>query len=250
LAQFVDGEKPTMQFDVVDTGIGISGEQRARLFHPFAHRVAAPRMQFEGTGLGLTISKRLAEMLGGDVIVVESMTGMGTRCRATIPAGPREEALAAPKGRVEAAEVESPPPDVAAIKLSGRILVAEDGLDSQRLMEEILSRAGADVVVAVNGADACAAAWTAQSEGKPFDLVLMDMQMPVMDGYKACRALREKGYEGSIIAVTANALAMDREKCLEAGCDDYVSKPVDRGHLLTAVSCCLEFAEVSPAAAS
>ena len=136
------------------------------------------------------------------------------------------------------------------IKLSGRVLVAEDGLDNQRLIKEILSRAGVDVVVVENGVEACEAAWTAQIAGKPFSLILMDMQMPVMDGYEACRALREKGYEGSIIALTANALAMDREKCLEAGCDDYVSKPVDRGHLLAAVACCLEFAEVSPALAS
>ena len=97
LAQFVDGEKPTMHFDVVDTGIGITGEQRARLFHPFTHGGASPRMRFEGTGLGLTISKRLAEMLGGDVIVVESMAGMGTRCRVAIPVGPRGEDSPAPE---------------------------------------------------------------------------------------------------------------------------------------------------------
>ena len=250
LAQFVDGEKPTMHFDVVDTGIGITGEQRARLFHPFTHGGASPRMRFEGTGLGLTISKRLAEMLGGDVIVVESMAGMGTRCRVAIPVGPRGEASPAPKTQVEAAQPESTQPEPALIKLSGRVLVAEDGLDNQRLIKEILSRAGVDVVVVENGVEACEAAWTAQTAGKPFSLILMDMQMPVMDGYEACRALREKGYEGSIIALTANALAMDREKCLDAGCDDYVSKPVDRGHLLAAVACCLEFAEVSPALAS
>ena len=154
------------------------------------------------------------------------------------------------QGDVAGAGAESPRPSAGLIKLAGRVLVAEDGLDTQRLIDEILSRAGVEVVVVENGAEACEAAWTAQAEGKPFDLILMDMQMPVMDGYEACRALRDKGYEGSIIALTANALAMDREKCLDAGCDDYVSKPVDRGQLLAAVGCCLDFAQITPALAS
>ena len=137
LAQCVDGEKPSVHFDVVDTGIGMTGEQRARLFHPFARAGDSPRAPFAGTGLGLTISKRLAEMLGGDVIVVESMVGMGTRCRVTIPVGPRGEA---PNGPIDGGGVESPP-HAALIKLSGRVLVAEDGLDNRRLIEEILRRA-------------------------------------------------------------------------------------------------------------
>ena len=116
-----------------------------------------------------------------------------------------------------------------------RVLLAEDGPDSQRLIAFILRKAGAAVTVADNGQVALELGLRAQSLGRPFDVVLMDMQMPVMDGYRATRRLREQGYRGTIVALTAHAMAGDREKGLQAGCDDFATKPIDRHELVAMV---------------
>ena len=109
----------------------------------------------------------------------------------------------------------------------------EDGPDNQRLISFILKKAGADVTVADNGEIAFILASAALSEGRPFDLILMYMQMPVLDGYAATRQLRNSNYTGPIIALTAHAMSTDRQKCLEAGCDEYLTKPVDRSEFIT-----------------
>ncbi len=131
-------------------------------------------------------------------------------------------------------------PAVAFPQLNGRVLLAEDGLDSQRLISAILKKAGANVTIAANGQLAVKLALAAEQEGNRFDVVLMDIQMPTMDGYAATRELRRAGYEGPIIALTAFAMSGDREICLAAGCDDYVSKPIDRIGLIEKI------AELSP----
>ncbi len=230
---------PRLQFDVIDTGIGLDPQQLARLFQPFTQADSSTTRRFGGTGLGLAISRRLAQLLGGDV-VAESVPGAGSTFRVTLPTGPlhgvrlvSHPSEAAP-GHHEAAESAGPTPH-----LHCRILLAEDGPDNQRLIMFVLKRAGADVELAENGRLAMDMALAARDAGRPFDVILMDMQMPVLDGYTAAGCLRRAGYTGPIIALTAHAMAADREKCLAAGCDDYTTKPIDRRKLLETISACI-----------
>ncbi len=239
LAPGTAGGEPLLVFDVIDTGIGMTEEQVSRLFQPFTQADASTARRFGGTGLGLTISRRLAQILGGDVTVVESRPGVGTRVRVSVSTGSLEgvrmleaptESLAHVDHAGEAASDEG-------LALSGcRILLAEDGPDNQRLISHILRKAGANVTIVENGQLAVEAALTAWEAGSPFHVITMDMQMPVKDGYTAARELRAKGYAGPIIALTAHAMASDRERCINAGCDDYASKPINRKDLIERIA--------------
>jgi CheY-like chemotaxis protein len=225
---------PMLQFDVVDTGIGMSQEQMDRLFNAFTQADTSTTRRFGGTGLGLNISRRLSHMLGGDVTVT-SRPGQGSTFRLTLSAGNLtgvrmiDSQGAAP---ADALTATAPPIDPNAIQLRGRVLLAEDGPDNQRLISFILAKAGLDVTVANNGKVAVELALDALDTGEPMDVILMDMQMPVMDGYEATSVLRRRAYNGPIIALTAHAMAGDREKCEAAGCDGFATKPIDRASLL------------------
>ena len=219
----------TLIFDVIDTGIGMSKEQMDLLFRPFSQVDGSASRRFGGTGLGLAISKRLAELLGGD-IVVRSSPGQGSTFSLRIGAG-RLDRLAVTREPGTALAAREPGPNAPA-RLACRILLAEDGPDNQRLIAFLLRKAGAEVEVAENGQIALSRVLAAWQEGNPFDIVLMDMQMPVMDGYQAARQLRSAGYRAPIIALTAHAMADDRRKCIDAGCDDYLGKPIDAKELV------------------
>ena len=230
-----DGSRQ-LRFDVTDTGVGMTESQVGSLFQPFTQCDASTSRKFGGTGLGLAISKRLAEMLGGD-IEVKSTPGVGSTFSATIAVGPLDGVRMIDElDRTVRLPLETPEKKTAPTKLDCRLLLVEDGPDNQRLLSFVLKRAGAEVVLAENGQVALTAALNARRDGKPFDLVLMDMQMPVLDGYEATRRLRAEGFDRPIIALTAHAMSGDREKCIEAGCDDYVSKPIDRAAMLETLS--------------
>ncbi|MCH7924959.1 MAG: response regulator, partial [Planctomycetes bacterium] len=232
-------KEPCLQFDVIDTGPGMTDEQTAKLFQPFMQADTFTARGIGGTGLGLTISKRFAEMLGGDITVVETKTGVGSTFRATVATGSLNgvEMLEDPLSAAVVGESANTVVQVAPSDLHGvRILLAEDGPDNQRLIAYVLKKAGAaEVAITDNGKLAADTALYACDEGRPFDVILMDMQMPVMDGYEATALLRQKGYTGPIIALTAHAMDGDRKKCIKIGCDDYVSKPIDRKKLLAVI---------------
>lgn len=215
----------TSMVRVRDTGIGIDPEQLENIFLPFHQADTSAARRHGGTGLGLSIARRLAQLLGGD-LTAQSLPGTGSVFTLTIHAPAAPAALPPPQTTTTttAASVQRP--------LTGRrILLAEDGPDNQKLISFILSRAGAEVVIAEDGL--AALELTARTR-PPFDLILMDMQMPRMDGYAAARALRERGDRTPVLALTAHAMSGDRQKCLAAGCDDYLTKPVDRDALIQA----------------
>lgn len=232
---------PLLCFDVSDTGIGMSADQIAGLFQPFAQADASTTRKFGGTGLGLTISRRLAEKLGGD-ITVKSEVGKGSVFHVRIAVGTVERINPRESSRAETLASDSKARTNAALPTGCRILLAEDGLDNQRLIAFLLKKGGAQVEIAENGAVAVEMASVAEA---PFDLILMDMQMPVKDGYEAAKELRQAGYEGPIVALTAHAMKDDERKCLEAGCDAYLAKPIEKAKLFETIQSLIRDAEAA-----
>jgi PAS domain S-box-containing protein len=214
---------------VTDSGIGMTREQLDRLFLPFAQADESTTRKFGGTGLGLTISRQLSHLLGGE-IEVESKLGVGSTFTLHIDCG----TFAGVEMLTDLSEATLPKavtaPQWKEVQLVGHILLAEDGRDNQRLLSMHLRACGADVVIAENGQIAVDLA-----KKNSFDLILMDMQMPVMDGYTAAAELRRSGFTAPIIALTAYAMAEDRKRCLASGCTDYLSKPIDHDVLVTTV---------------
>ncbi|MBI3461597.1 MAG: MASE1 domain-containing protein [Planctomycetes bacterium] len=217
---------PTLCFAVEDSGVGIDADTLPKLFKPFVQADTSTARRYGGTGLGLAIAKRLSEMLGG-ALTADSEPGRGSRftLRIAVPqADGNQVSLPAPQAAQHQHQSVVPP--------GMRILLAEDGIDNQRLISRLLERAGLAVDIVDNGM----AAIERLTTGAEYDAVLMDMQMPCVDGYQATRELRARGCELPIIAITANAMVGDREYCLEAGCDDYVTKPIDRAALFVALA--------------
>lgn len=235
-------EHPQIQFDIIDSGIGLSEEQCERLFQPFTQADSSTARVYGGTGLGLVICRRLAHFLGGDVVIAKSEPGKGSTFRVTVATGPLDGIKMITASIEESKIEEEPPQQQPAVRppLHCRILLAEDYMENQRLISLILNKAGADVTAAADGKIACEKILEAQNQGEPFDVVLMDMQMPVMDGYEATRRLRDAGYKGPITAMTAHAMPGDKEKCLQAGCNSYLTKPICRKELLDTVQKTLE----------
>jgi PAS domain S-box-containing protein len=228
---------PALRFEVEDSGVGLSPQELAGLFEPFSRARHSPSGEPNGSGLGLAISRRLAERLGGRIDVA-STPGRGSRFTLTLPTGPLEGVeLRLPPADAPARAEPSPPPapapPTAGRLRDARILLAEDNPAIQRIVALHLERAGAAVVPARNGQEALDLALSARDAGRPFDAILMDMQMPVLDGYEATRQLRASGFRGAILALTAYAMPEDREECLRFGCDDHVSKPIDWEQLLS-----------------
>ncbi|MFH1921524.1 MAG: CBS domain-containing protein [Planctomycetota bacterium] len=240
-----DGGEPKLRFDVIDTGIGMTEEQARIVFEPFVQADTSTTRVFGGSGLGLSIAKRMAEMVGGDVTVA-STPGKGSTFSVTVATGPLDGIGLVDPSNADPPAEERPVPSASKreVRLNCRVLLVEDGPDNQRLLTLILEKAGAEVTAAQNGEEALAKALGANPEpatsevssAKPFDVILMDMQMPVLDGYEATRQLRAAAFRGPILALTACAMTGDRERCIEAGCDDYMTKPIDRQKFLEMVA--------------
>jgi signal transduction histidine kinase len=207
-----------LAISITDTGIGIAASDLERIFQPFTQAESSMSRRYGGAGLGLSISRGLAENMGG-TLTVTSRPGAGSRFELRLPA--MDVTDEEPKQIVRK---NNPPAGGQAPK---RILLAEDSQDAQELVRQFLSRFTAEVVSVENGKEAIDAVTSAERENKAFDVVLMDMQMPVMNGFQATRILRQRGYRKPIIALTAHTLEGDREKCFESGCSDYISKPID-----------------------
>jgi|GEM_PF-2461452 len=209
--------------EVTDTGPGIAPENTGKLFEAFSQADASTTRKFGGTGLGLALSRRLAQALGGDVILLRTEVDHGSTFQIRIDTGSIDAAV-----QIPAPAQYQPQP----ITLDGmRILVVDDSADNRMLIGRILNRHGASVKLVNSGHAGIAEALTT-----PFDIVLMDIQMPELDGYEATRTLRKAGYRAPIVALTAHALKADRERCLSQGFDGYLTKPIQRLELVSQIA--------------
>lgn len=223
-----DGPEPQLVVRVTDTGVGIAQEKFEAIFDPFVQADSSVTRQFGGTGLGLTISRRIAQALGGG-IEIESEVGKGSTFTISVATGPLDDVpiLDAPASDAVRGGG-GMAPEVALPSIAGaRVLVVEDGDTNRKLLGLVLEKAGAKVETAENGQLGVEIAMK-----QPFDLILMDMQMPVMDGYSATTMLRQNGIAVPIIALTAHAMKGDQEKCAAAGCSGYITKPIDADQLI------------------
>jgi signal transduction histidine kinase/DNA-binding NarL/FixJ family response regulator len=223
----LDAARSELTVDVIDTGIGIPAGVCETIFKPFTQADSSVTRRFGGTGLGLSISRHIAAGLGGK-ISVQSEVGKGSTFSASIATGPLEGIRLLDHPVSDILSSQRPEPATQRIRLDGRsVLVVDDGETNRKLIRLILSRAGATVRLAENGLEAVAI-----GQEEDFDLILMDMQMPLMDGYTAASRLRDSGCQRPIVALTAHAMRGDAERCLAAGCSDYLTKPINPEKLI------------------
>ena len=233
--------RPVVVLEVEDTGIGMTPEALPQLFTPFFQADQSDRRRFGGTGLGLVIGKRLTGAMGGE-LSVESVFGRGSIFRMTLPL---EAVIDSP-----VAQPATPTAAAPSAPLGGKVLLVEDNLVNLMLASAMLKNLGIEVTEAENGRAALQ-----RMEQSPFDLVLMDCQMPVMDGFEATREIRERertafASRTPIIAITANVLSGDSDRCLQVGMDAYLAKPYSLEQLREAVTPWLETAARRPIAAA
>ena len=224
-----------LNVDVIDSGVGLTSEQISKIFNPFTQADTSTTRQYGGTGLGLHLSQRLANKLGGK-ISVESTPDVGSCFSLTVATGDIDkDNLFDFLPENKSISTQSPIADESEIKVNGKVLLAEDNVDNQRLVSMYLNKLGADVVVANNGKEAIE-----QTVKDDFDLILMDMQMPVMNGMDAIIRLREMGYTKPIVALTANAMKEDVDAYYKAGCDGFIQKPISQHKFKACVTQYLE----------
>lgn len=221
---------PRLVIRVRDTGIGMTSEQVAGLFRPYAQATEWTARKYGGTGLGLAISRSLAKLIDGD-ITVTSVHGAGTEFCVSVPTGPLTNV---PRVACWRTSVYAPPKtsETVPTRVEGRILLVEDGPDNQRFIAHSLRSCGATVDTASDGAEGIERAIEAWSDGEAYDLILMDMVMPGIDGVTATRRLRDAGYSRPIVSLTAHALSESERACREAGCDEVATKPITRARLI------------------
>jgi PAS domain S-box-containing protein len=218
-----------LAFIVKDTGMGIPQNQVEKLFKPFSQAEETSNRVYGGTGLGLALTKRLSNFLGGDIVLTQNVLGKGCTFMVTIDPGPRH---AHENPLINTVQKEFNISQGISVRIDElNILLAEDAPDNQELVSQILMLAGAKVNVASNGLEAIEKAMCGS-----YDVLLMDLQMPVMDGYEATAELRRHGYSGTIVALTAHCIGSVAQQCLQRGFDDYISKPVNRNDLLQRLS--------------
>ncbi|MGZ5818290.1 MAG: ATP-binding protein, partial [Burkholderiaceae bacterium] len=228
LALRCEGEQ--LKIAVIDSGIGISDQQIGKLFSPFIQADNTTTRRFGGSGLGLYISRRLAQMLGGDIAVTSTL-GAGSRFEVSVATGP----LDGVKCITALDQFDQTPPignEVFKIPaLQGHILLAEDGPDNQRLVSALIAKTGATVTIVDDGKKAVEHAMVGD-----YAMILMDMQMPAMGGLEAIRMLRQVGFMRPIIAFTANVMKEEIDEYHVAGCNGYLSKPIDRSKFYQTLS--------------
>lgn len=213
-------------YEIADTGIGIPESQKEKVFEIFVQADGSMTRRFGGTGLGLALSKRLANEMGGDVTIIATQEGVGTTFQVLIEDKPQKRSVGT------ANEKRIPSEHVSGVEaLKGlHILVVDDASDNQALIRLLLTKHGAIVESAENGLLGYKTALNGN-----FDIVLMDIQMPVMDGYTATQKLREYGYRKPIIAITAHAMSEVRRKALRIGYTDHLTKPINATQLIDTI---------------
>jgi CheY-like chemotaxis protein len=224
-----------LRFKISDTGYGISREVRERLFRPFSQGDNTSTRRFGGTGLGLVLSQKLAQALGGNVKLLFSELGRGSIFEVVLPT--RAQEVSAPSEKVSGEDHAGAGNFSGALK-GRRILLVEDSLDNQEIFTLFLQRAGATVDLAKSGDEALIKAGTYE-----YDIILMDIQLPIVDGKQATRILRKRGWKKPIIALTAHALEEEKLAVAQAGCDGQITKPVAGTALVFAVKRYLERSE-------